>query len=456
MSAEQKKWHFGVLSFTGTGHLNSLISLSQELKKRGHRVTFFEKPKIEVRVRQAGLEFFPIGGDRPSYKEKKLPAGNSGIWSEIATLRFNLKRIIHDVEIFLQCTPSALVQAGVDALLINEIALTGPTVAQMLHLPYFIISTSVPHNFGWNAFPSFSGYRYSASWFSWVQRALLEASTLRMRGPIRYALDEHRRQAQLGPVRGIQEAFPELAHITQLPKCLDFPRATLPCNFYYTGPFLNRATRASVEFPWDRLDGRPVIYASLGTTRNVQPVVFRMIAAACQDLDLQLVISLGGRFEPELFSNLPGQPLVTKYAPQLDLLKIAKIVITHGGPNTVFEALLEGKPMITIPIAHDQPAVAARLARLKVAEVLPIMRLSAKRIRAAVTKILNDTSYRDAALELQAKIQSIHGSERAAEVIEEALKRYAVSRQSEVQAESIQANRDLDPDNSVMTSYVLR
>ena len=93
---------------------------------------------------------------------------------------------------------------------------------------------------------------------------------------------------------------------------------------------------------------------------------------------------------------------MTRYAPQLELLKLAKIVITHGGPNTVFEALMEGKPMVAIPLAHDQPAVAARLARLGIAEVLPVMRLSAKRIRSAVTKVLNDPSYRDAAVKMQA------------------------------------------------------
>lgn len=54
MPADRKKWHFGVLSFTGTGHLNAMIQLSQDLRDRGHKVTFVEKPKIEERVRQAG------------------------------------------------------------------------------------------------------------------------------------------------------------------------------------------------------------------------------------------------------------------------------------------------------------------------------------------------------------------------------------------------------------------
>ncbi|MGA3048837.1 MAG: glycosyltransferase [Terracidiphilus sp.] len=427
MPADRKKWHFGVLSFTGTGHLNAMIQLSQYLRDRGHKVTFFEKQKIEERVRQAGLEFVQIGRRGPALGEKKALLDDSSLRSEISKLRFNLKRIAGDLQTYLQETPPALRKAGVDALLVNEIALTGPTMAEILHLPYFIISTSIPHNFGWGGFPWFSGYKYSTSWFSAIETALLEISALRMRGPIRRALDEYRRKLGLRPAREARKSTPELAHITQLPQCLDLPRNGLPDNFYYTGPFTNQAARQDVDFPWDRLDGRPIIYASLGTTRNAQAFVLRLIADACQNLGLQLVISLGGRFDPQIFADLPGKPLVTKYAPQLDLVKLATIVITHGGPNTVFETLMQGKPMVAIPIALDQPAVAARLKRLRIAEVLPIMRLSAKRIRTAVTKVLNDPGYRKAAEKLQMELQSLHGLDRAVEVIEEALESHVSS-----------------------------
>jgi hypothetical protein len=33
MPADRKQWHFGVLSFTGTGHLNPLLVLGQQLKR---------------------------------------------------------------------------------------------------------------------------------------------------------------------------------------------------------------------------------------------------------------------------------------------------------------------------------------------------------------------------------------------------------------------------------------
>lgn len=434
MPAEQRRWHFGVLSFTGTGHLIPLLSLGQELQNRGHRVTFFEKPKVEERVLKAGLEFIPIGAT--TTKQSKLPSDSFLVKSELSTLRFNLERIIHDVQSFLADTPIALTNAGVNALIVNEVAITGPTVAQMLGLPYFIISTSVPHSFGWRGFSGRYGYRYSSSCFLWLQRSLLELSCLRLRGPILHALDRSRRQLGLGPIRTLQKHFPFLSHITQLPKCLDFPRKSLPSNFYYTGPYGSGSARPPVDFPWDRLDGRPLIYASLGTTRNVHPAILRFIAEACHGIDVQLVLSLGNRFDPTEFADLPGQPLVVKYAPQLELLEVARVVIAHGGANTVFETLMAGKPMLLIPLAYDQPAMAARLARLGIAEVLPVMRLSSERIRSGITKLLCDVRYRDAAVEMQSKIRLLHGSERSADVIEESLSRYLAGRHQEAPVDS--------------------
>jgi MGT family glycosyltransferase len=136
---------------------------------------------------------------------------------------------------------------------------------------------------------------------------------------------------------------------------------------------------------------------------------------------VQLVISLGGRRDPDIFHDLPGKPLVVRDAPQLELLKKAEIVITHAGPNTVFETLMQGKPMLAIPKTLDQPAIAARLARFGAAIVLRPGKLSAQEIRSALAKILQDPSYRNAARALQARIQSARGLEKAVNLIEDAM-----------------------------------
>ena len=414
--------HFGVLSYKGTGHLNPLIALSRQLIARGHKVTLFQHPELEQRVRQHGLEFFPVNvpgssgtGQHQAVASRHMPA------TRIGEIREKLHRIAGDMEVFLREFPAAIRDAGVDTLIMGEIALSGPTLAEMLRLPYFIVSTSIPHNFGWNA-PRFIAP--SGSWLDRVQKELLEVSVLRMKGPVRRRLDQYRKRVGLGSIREIGKTFPELAHITQWPQCLDFPRPVLPANFFYTAPFVDETARGFVEFPWDRLDGRPLVYASLGTTRKSDPTIFHRIAEACSGLELQLVISLGGRRDPAMFVGLPGNPLVVGNAPQLELLKTAEIVVTHAGPNTVLEALLQGKPMIALPMVLDQPAVAARLARLGVAEVLSISNRSAEQIRAALVKVRRNPSYRDAAQKLQAQLRCLHGLEHAAEIIEQALAKH--------------------------------
>jgi MGT family glycosyltransferase len=411
--------HFGVLSYGGPGHLNSLLALSWRLAARGHRVTFFQRPELEARVRQYGLEFASIGTDHALAERSRIKSG-------VADLRYRIKRITDEMDVFLREAPDEMSRSGINALIIDEIALLGPTLAQLLQVPYVLVSTSVPHNFGWAVPHSLAQCDNPISLFGRLQNALLQVSVFRMRGPLRWKLDQYRRQLGLGPIRDIQKVFPALAHIATLPECLDFPRSTQPINFYYTGPFVDQSARPPVDFPWDRLDGRPLIYVSLGTARKIQPSIFRVIAEACDGLGLQVVMSLGGRRDPEMFVNLPGDSLIVREAPQLELIKIAKIVINHAGINTVLETLMEGKPMIAIPITHDQPALAARLSWLHVAEVIPEGRLAARPLRLAVLRILNDSSYGKAAREIQNKIQSGRGLERAVEVIEETLKRSIV------------------------------
>jgi MGT family glycosyltransferase len=402
--------------------LNPLITLSQQLVARGHRVTFFHDAELEARIRPHGLGFFPIAASSDGSGEDTCASLRQKPSSAIPVLRYRIRRTVNDMERFLREAPQALTRAGIDALIVDELALAGPTIAEMLRLPYFVISTSVPHNFGWSA-PRRIAPRKSI--LTRVQNALLEISVLQMRGPVRRRLDNFRRQAGLGPIRQIKQVFPELAHITQLPQCLDFPRSGLPPTFHYTGPFVEEAARLSMEFPWNQLDGRPVVYASLGTTLKGDPTIFRLIAEACDGLGMQLVITLGGRRDPEMFHDLPGKPLIVRNAPQLELLKRAEIVITHAGPNTVFETLMQGKPMIAIPKTLDPPAIAARLAWLGAAIVLRPGKLSVQEIRSALATVLSDPSYRNTARGIQAKIRSAHGLERAADLIEQALRSHA-------------------------------
>jgi UDP:flavonoid glycosyltransferase YjiC (YdhE family) len=256
--------HFGVLSYKGTGHLNPMIALSRELIARGHRVTFFQTAELEERVRAHGLEFCSIASSagRPGSHSRR--AYRWELMREIVALSEGIDRIAFDMELFLRQLPPTMAGHGIDVILMDEIALAGPTVAEMLRVPYVVVSTSVPHNFGWDGPRSIAA---RATFLERMQRACHQVSVLRMRGPVRRRLDGLRRTMGLGPIRHMKREFPELAHITQLPQCLDLPRRVLPRNFYYAGPFVDEASRTAIDFPWGLLDGRTMVYATFGTSR---------------------------------------------------------------------------------------------------------------------------------------------------------------------------------------------
>src|SRR6202041_2855635 len=115
----------------------------------------------------------------------------------------------------------------------------------------------------------------------------------------------------------------------QLPAALEFDIPGLPAVLHYAGPFVDSQQRPRVEFPWDRLNGKPLVYASLGRLQNGSEAIFRTIAGACAGLNAQLVISLGGGLDPARLGSLAGDPIVVKYAPQLEIVKRAALVITH-------------------------------------------------------------------------------------------------------------------------------
>jgi MGT family glycosyltransferase len=145
-----------------------------------------------------------------------------------------------------------------------------------------------------------------------------------------------------------------------------------------------------------------------------------MIAEACAGLDLQLVISLGGGLDPTLLGDLPGDPVVVGYAPQLELIRWSALTISHGGLNTVLESLAWGVPMVVLPVTYDQPGVGARVEWAGVGRSIPVGQLTVDGLRDAVRAVLDDPAYGERAGRLRASIEAADGLNRAADVIEEA------------------------------------
>ncbi|NEP45723.1 MAG: glycosyltransferase, partial [Okeania sp. SIO2H7] len=376
----------------------------------------------EAKVLAAGLEYLGYGKEELPQRVMTEYLDHLSQLSGIPAFRYAVVTILEkDANAFLQDAPQIIKHAGIDALLIDSVSTGGATIAELLKIPFITISSIVVSDEDNKIPPFFTNWKYNPTWWGKLRNKFEYRRTRRWTKPLIVVVTQYRSQSNLPLQPEPDTPNYQLAQISQQPAELEFPRENLPEWFHFTGPFHYSGTREPVPFPWDKLTGKPLIYASLGTLVNSQVDVFDKIATACEGLDAQLVISLGGSATPESLPNLPGNPLVVKYAPQLELLQKATLTITHAGMNTTLECLNNAVPMVAIPIAFDQPGIAARIAWSGAGEAIPIKRLTVARLKKAISKVLTQPSYKQNALRLQSAIKRSGGVTRAADIIEQAV-----------------------------------
>jgi len=409
--------HLGLLCPAETGHLNTMLPLGQEMQRRGHRVTFFGIVDASAKVLAAGLEFRSFG-------EVEFPAGASdrlfaelGKLSGLAALNYTLDWIKKSAAVFLKDGPTVLKDAQIEALLVDQISPEGGTVADLLDIPFVTICSALPFNQEPTIPPLFTTWSYNLAWWAILRNQIVYRVVSPFGKSMQTLRFSYRKLWKLAPE---VTSDSQLAILTQQPAEFEYPRQTLPEYFHFTGPYHNRTSRKPVDFPWEQLTDKPLIYASMGTLQNQLTDVFRAIATACVDLDAQLVISLGGA-SLESLPVLPGNPIVVSYAPQLALLERASVAITHAGMNTALECLTYGVPMVAIPITNDQPGVASRIAWIGAGEIVPLQQLTAARLQTALELVLTQPSYRQSAIALKESIATSGGVSRAADIIEQAI-----------------------------------
>jgi zeaxanthin glucosyltransferase len=410
----------GVLVPASPGHLNPMGALGRELVRRGHRVVVAAVPEAEPAVRAAGLDFAPLGADEyPPGAMERLHAelGRRRGWD---ALRYTLDMVTGLTQVLLRDASEVFRSAGADLLLVDMAAAGGNSVAERLGLPFVSVANALLLNLDPRLPPIAMDWAYSRSPWARLRNLLGYAALGQITRPIRQMLAEQRRAWGLPPRDHPNDWLSPLAQVSQQPPEFEFPRR-LPPHFHFAGPFLDPLAREPVPFPWEALDGRPLVYASLGTLQNRLLWIFRVIAAACAGLGVQLVISLGGSAEPGELGTLPGAPLVVRSAPQLDLLARARLTITHAGLNTTLESLARGAPLVAIPITNDQPGVAARIAWTGTGLVVPPGRLTSRRLRAAVARVLEDPGFAREARRMAAAIGRCGGVRHAAAVVERVL-----------------------------------
>lgn len=411
----------GVTVSPATGHLHAMTALARRLDSRGHEVICLGLPDAARGVAAAGLRFeelcgrqFPVGSFALRLAELSKLSGQDAVAYTMDWIHESCRAELRDL-------PGVLQTVQVDALVVDRVSPGAGAVAMAMNIPFVHVSCTPLVDLSGVTPLFFFPWPYEDSETARERNRDGVTGYLQLVAGIRASMREYL-QANGVPVdtSDIYWAESKLAYLTQVPAAFDFPGDHLPAHFHRTGPFHDGAGREPVEFPWERLTGAPLIYASLGTVQNGLEHVFRTILAAVERPGYQLVLSVGMNTARESLETKRADTIVVQRAPQIELLRLATLCVTHAGLNTTLEALAQGVPLVAIPIANDQPGVAARILASGTGLFLPIAELTREDLSGLVDEVLRTPSYRKRALEMKTAIAEVDGLEMAADIIEEA------------------------------------
>lgn len=374
---------------------------------------------LEWRVRSEKLEFIAIGAKDHPPGSLEASLSRLARLQGLAALRFTIQAVCRTTEMLGRDGPSAIRSVGINYLLVDQTEPIGGALAEHLQLPYATICNALLLHEESDVPPPFTSwpYRNPSPWLrlrNWTGYRMSE----RVTRPVLEVVNKWRSVWNLNSYRRGQESYSKTLQISQQPREFDFPRRQLPANFHYVGPLRREGGYEAPPFPWTRLNGKPLIYASLGTLQNRKSQLFGQFCEACASLPVQLIVSHANGLSEKEISNFAGNPIVVPYAPQLKILAQAQLTLTHAGLNTVLDSLSEGVPLVAIPLTYEQPAIASRVKWTGVGEVLPPASVSIEQLKRKINEVLGSKQYERNADRIKNQISGSGGVHSAANLIE--------------------------------------
>ncbi|CAJ1330592.1 unnamed protein product [Effrenium voratum] len=167
--------------------------------------------------------------------------------------------------------------------------------------------------------------------------------------------------------------------------------------------------------------GRPVVLLSLGTVATGFFWANRLNEPSNQQEDILVVLVTGPQDDAlEGMEDAPSNFVLRRAVQQLEVLPKCQAFITHGGANSVHEALSLGLPLAVVPMFGDQPVNAEKVAAVGagISFFEPLKTLTPESLRRAVSQLLAKSSpFRSAAEDLQRQMAKAPGVKGAVDII---------------------------------------
>lgn len=387
--------------------VHSALPVAEELISAGEEVVFYLTEPFAEQVRRSGAQFRPLDPALDLYEE--LSRGNplssmtdiGGVLDKLGPL---VARLFMDG---LRAVPGMLgpVRAErADRIVYNTMCPWGLGLARMLGLPAATFSTTFVMKPGSGFERMFAASGSDAMAGVWDELARTADELHREHGLPRFEL-------------GHLFAPDEPVNLVPLTRQFQPDADSLDERYVFFGPSIKDRGDAGVL----ALNGDgPLLYVSLGTaiSRGGGGSDFaRLCFEAFGGDPGRVVLATGRGVDPASLAGAPANFLVRPFVPQLEVLARAAAFVTHGGVNSVMEAVWYGVPLVAIPHTVEQLMFAGRVAELGLGVYLEPGSVTVARLREAVRTVRDDPGYRQRMAQASELARAAGGHPRAAYAI---------------------------------------
>lgn len=441
------------------GHLLPTFGMARALQAQGHQITYLGILDLETFVQAQGFQFMPIlkhSFPKGTRQQQVVDSLNQEVYLErLGGIRSRLARIgfirrwygldkVIVCERFQQELCHVLLNQDDIQALVREI---GPDL--LVVDPFLPAAVLMAHQLGIRSV-SFAG-NFNSPAGSLVPpptSAIIPKQTLSCRIKtrltwsshlfgrdftfwlIKYDFDENIRKLALRcnyPLNYIEKTvfYPRIRPTIKRPELIccprdfDFPRTDQEVVYYVESMDLQRQDQT---FPWDRVASNiPLLYCTLGSQSHnythSQQFYQTIIDTMAHKRDWQAIIAIGNQLHIEDFHSVPPNVLLVNWVPQLEVLKRAAIMITHGGLGTIKECIYSGVPMIVVPVKRDQPGNAARIVYHGLGVMGGYGTLSVERVLSLINIIEKDSSFKMRVEAMGNKFKEVEASQPGLQII---------------------------------------
>lgn len=391
------------LNSPASGHVNPTLPIVQELVKRGEQVLYYNTEDFRAPIERTGADFRPY----PEIEFNAAEIADALRDGNIASFGVLLLR---GAEQLLPFMLDELTREQPDLLYIDSTVVWGRVAATLLNIPVVgSITTFVLDDKFMAALNLRESLHLLGQMLPKIPPMLAACRRLK-----RQYGDAFPSQRPVFPMRGG-------LNLVFTSRGLQPDTTMIDDTYRFVGPSINPQTRAE-DFPLDALTRTPLIYISMGTIHNLKTDFYRQCFEAFADVDGQFVMSVGKRTDIASLGTIPSNFMVRPFVPQLEILQHADAFITHGGMNSIHEALYYGVPLVLIPQQIEQLLNAIFVEKYGAGVLLrdQVTRghIKTADLRQALEMLLSNSNYRVGAQKLQQSLSATGGYQQAADEIQ--------------------------------------